>query len=206
MSLEVVWLGHASVMIRSRSGVIYIDPWKLGPSSPKADIILLTHDHYDHYSEADVMQLAGASTRVAAPMSAPLVTDVVGPGEKIAFGDVAIETVPAYNISKSFHPRVKGWLGYVVAADDKKIYHADDTDRIPEMKGLKVDLALIPVGGTYTMDAREAAAAVEEIRAGEVIPIHFGDIVGSKDDAQAFARNCACTVRILEPGEAYTLP
>lgn len=205
MSLEVVWLGHASVMIRCRSGVVYIDPWKIDPSSPKADLILLTHDHYDHYSEEDVKLLKRASTRVAAPMAAPLVTDVMGPGERRAFGGVSIEAVPAYNVGKSFHPRAKGWVGYVIETEGRRIYHAGDTDRIPEMRGLNVDLALVPVGGTYTMDAKEAAGAAGDIGAGETIPIHFGDIVGSRADAEAFARSCAGTVRILDPGKPYIL-
>jgi L-ascorbate metabolism protein UlaG (beta-lactamase superfamily) len=192
-------------MIRCRSGILYIDPWKLSPSSPKADIILLTHDHYDHCSHEDLLLLKGDATRIAAPMQAPHVTDIIGPGEKLAFGSVAIEAMPAYNISKSFHPRAKSWVGYVVEADGRRIYHAGDTDRIPEMKGLKVDLAFVPVGGTFTMDAREAAGAMEDIQAGEVVPIHFGDIVGSRQDAETFARSCAGAVRILDPGEPHII-
>lgn len=205
MSLELVWLGHAGVMIQGKSGIVYIDPWKVSRPSPKADIILLTHDHYDHYSQEDVILLKTSSTRVVAPMSAPEVTDVVAPGETRFFGDITVEAVPAYNLAKGFHPRSSNWLGYVVETGGRRIYHAGDTDRIPEMKDLDVDLALIPVGGTYTMDAHEAAQAVKDIRAGGVIPIHFGDIVGSREDAERFARACTVPVHILSPGESYIL-
>ncbi len=205
MSIEIVWLGHAGVMIRCNAGVLYIDPWKVSRSSPEADIILLTHDHYDHYSPEDIALLKGGSTRVAAPMTAPEVTDVIGPGDRLPFGQVTVEAIPAYNITKGFHPRANGWLGYVVQTGGKRIYHAGDTDRIPEMDGLNVDLALVPVGGTYTMDAREAALAVEDIKAGVTIPIHFGDIVGTREDAERFARGCSRSVRVLDPGESYVL-
>lgn len=205
MSLELVWLGHAGVMIRCPSGTLYIDPWKVSPKSPRADIILLTHDHYDHYSPDDLEILKGNSTRVAAPMRAPEVTDLMAPGDRIAIGDIVVEAIAAYNISKAFHPRGNGWLGYVVEACGKRVYHAGDTDRIPEMGGLVVDLALLPVGGTYTMDAQEAAKAAHDLEAREAIPIHFGDIVGTRKDAETFARSCTATVSILEPGQSHVI-
>jgi L-ascorbate metabolism protein UlaG (beta-lactamase superfamily) len=113
--------------------------------------------------------------------------------------------VPAYNLSKAFHPKAKAWAGYVVEIGGKKIYHTGDTDRIPEMARLSVDVAFIPVGGTYTMDADEASLAVSDIRASMVIPIHFGDIVGSRKDAERLSELCSCEVRILQPGESVDL-
>lgn len=205
MPIEVVWLGHAGVMIRFKARVLYIDPWKVGRSFPQADIILLTHDHYDHYSPEDIALLKRGATRVAAPMPVPEVTDVIRPGERLILGDVVVDAVPAYNITKGFHPRANDWLGYVIQIDGRKIYHAGDTDRIPEMDGLNADLALIPVGGTYTMDARDAALAAEDINAGVTIPIHFGDIVGTREDADRFARSCSRPVHVLDPGESYIL-
>ncbi len=205
MSIEVIWLGHAGVMIRCNAVVLYIDPWKVVRSSPKADIILLTHDHYDHYSPEDIALLKHGSTRVAAPMPAPEVTDVIRPGDRLVLWEVTVDAIPAYNITKAFHPRANGWLGYVVQTGGKRIYHAGDTDRIPEMDGLNVDLALIPVGGTYTMDARDAALAAEDIKAGVTIPIHFGDIVGAREDAERFARSCSRPVQVLDPGGSYIL-
>jgi L-ascorbate metabolism protein UlaG (beta-lactamase superfamily) len=205
MSLELVWLGHAGVMIRCPSGTLYIDPWKVSPKSPKADIILLTHEHYDHYSPDDLRLLKGESTRVIAPVRTPETTDLMAPGDRLSIGNIAVEAVAAYNISKAFHPRGNSWLGYVVEACGKRIYHAGDTDRVPEMRGLTVDVALLPVGGTYTMDAREAAMAAGDLKAGEAIPIHFGDIVGTRKDAETFARSCTAPVRILDPGEPYVI-
>lgn len=205
MSVEISWLGHASVLIRSDNIVVYIDPWKTGQGLPRADIILLTHTHYDHYSEEDISRIARKGTRVLSPEPAPLVTDIVHPGESRSFEDVRIDAVPAYNIDKSFHPKANGWVGYVITMEGRRIYHTGDTDRIPEMKGLDVDVALIPVGGTYTMDPGEAAQAAVDMAAAEAIPIHFGDIVGTGQDAFAFARIVGKTARILEPGEPYTL-
>ncbi len=204
MPVRITWLGHASVMIKA-TATVYIDPWKISKSSPRADIVLLTHDHGDHYSESDVKIISDASTRVVAPMSTRLVTDTIAPGQSLAIKDVTIKAVPAYNVSKAFHPKANAWVGYIVDIGGKKIYHTGDTDRIPEMMRITADLAFIPVGGTYTMDASEASEAVKDIKASIVIPIHFGDIVGSIKDAEKFAKLCACDVRILQPGESIDI-
>lgn len=204
MALIVTWLGHASVRITGPSGTVYIDPWKT-PKGPKADIILLTHDHYDHYSEQDVKALSSASTRVVAPMAARVVTDTVSPGGSLRIGAVNVKAVPAYNLNKAFHPKANGWVGYVIEMDGKTFYHPGDTDRIPEMKTLSVDVMFVPVGGTYTMDAKEASGAVGDVRAGHAIPIHFGDIVGTERDARELERLCSCTVHVLEPGQSVTI-
>ncbi len=205
MSLEISWLGHASVMIRAEETVLYIDPWKIGASSPQADIILLTHDHYDHYSEDDIAVLATDTTRIVAPMTTEVVTDTINAGDRLGIEDVLIEALPAYNIDKDFHPRAKGWVGYVVQIFGRRIYHAGDTDHIPEMKGLKVDVALMPVGGTYTMTADDAADALGDMQADHVIPIHYGDIVGSQTDARRLSDIVTNTVHILRPGESFIL-
>lgn len=204
MPVRITWLGHASVMIKA-TATVYIDPWKISKSSPRADIVLLTHDHGDHYSESDVKIISDASTRVVAPMSTKLVTDTIAPGKSLAIKDVTIKAVPAYNTNKAFHPKTNAWVGYIVDIGGKKIYHTGDTDRIPEMMRITADLAFIPVGGTYTMDASEASEAVKDIKASIVIPIHFGDIVGSIKDAEKFAKLCACDVRILHPGESIDI-
>jgi L-ascorbate metabolism protein UlaG (beta-lactamase superfamily) len=201
MAIRMTWLGHASVRIQSPTTTLYVDPWKLGKSAQRADIILLTHDHYDHYSEEDINSVSVASTSVVAPMATKFVTDVITPGKLLNIRDVTIQAVPAYNIEKAFHPRSNGWVGYVMTILGRRIYHPGDTDRIPEMKGLSVDVAFIPVGGTYTMDPREASQAVKDIKTTYAIPIHYGDIVGTRKDAEAFAGLCACEVHILNPGE-----
>jgi len=204
MTVRITWLGHASVMITGSSATIFIDPWKT-TRKERADIILLTHDHYDHYSESDIKALLGSSTRVVAPMSTPLVTDVVAPGESLSVKDIEVRAVPAYNVDKAFHPKANGWVGYVVSLDGKRIYHTGDTDRIPEMKGLSVDAALVPVGGTYTMDASEAAEVIRDVHAAHAIPIHYGDIVGARKDAEQFSKLCPCTVHVLDPGKSVEI-
>lgn len=205
MTVEITWLGHASVMIRSGKTVLYIDPWKIGPASQKADIILLTHDHYDHYSPDDISLLSKDATRIVAPMSTQIVTDMIKPGESLEIDDVIVQALPAYNIDKNFHPRAMGWVGYVVNTPGKKIYHTGDTDFIPEMKGIVVDVALMPVGGTYTMTAEDAGNALKTMQAGHVIPIHFGDIVGSEKDARRLSEISTASVHVLRPGESFTL-
>jgi L-ascorbate metabolism protein UlaG (beta-lactamase superfamily) len=201
MTVRITWLGHASIKISSASSTIFIDPWKIGKSAQHADIVLLTHDHYDHYSEADVKDISDESTSVIAPMSAPLVTDLISPGKTMDIKGVSIQAVPAYNLTKAFHPKANKWVGYIVTIDGRKIYHLGDTDKIPEMKGLEVDVVCIPVGGTYTMDSKEASEVLKDIKTAHVIPIHFGDIVGSRKDAEKLAGLCSCDVRILNPGE-----
>ena len=204
MAVRITWIGHASVKITGSSATIFIDPWKITREG-HADIILLTHDHYDHYSESDIKVLKGESTRVVAPMSTPLVTDLIAAGTSITIGDIAVQAVPAYNLSKAFHPKANGWVGYVVTIDGKKIYHPGDTDRIPEMKGLSVDAAFMPVGGTYTMDAEEAAKVLKDIKTTHAIPIHYGDIVGTRKDAERFSRLCSCEVNVLDPGTSIEI-
>jgi L-ascorbate metabolism protein UlaG (beta-lactamase superfamily) len=205
MPVEITWLGHASVMIKDGACIVFIDPWKTEANLPKADFILVTHDHRDHYSGQDVEALSKDTTRVIAPMPTPLVTNLISPGETLHFGKVTVAAIPAYNIKKKFHPKENGWVGYVINLSGKSIYYAGDTDNIPEMKEMDVDAALIPVGGTYTMDALEAARAVDSMKVGVVIPTHFGDIVGSREDAQSLARNTKKEIRILDAGESYTL-
>jgi L-ascorbate metabolism protein UlaG (beta-lactamase superfamily) len=205
MSVEISWLGHASVMIKTDTIVLYIDPWKIGTASPKADIILLTHDHYDHYSEDDIALLATDTTRIVAPMLTEVVTDVINTGERLELDDIIVEALPAYNIDKNFHPRANNWVGYVVDICGRRVYHTGDTDRIPEMKGLAVDVALMPVGGTYTMTADDAGRALSDMIAEHVIPIHYGDIVGSTADAQRLSDISTSTVHILQPGESFIL-
>lgn len=205
MSLTVTWLGHASVSVSSGDLNIYIDPWKLSRGLPSADIILVTHEHHDHYSEPDIKMISRKGTRVVAPMKTPMVTDVVKPGEKISIGNIEISAVPAYNIDKGFHPRSSDWVGFIVNIDGRKIYHSGDSDRIPEMKGIKTDIAILPSGGTYTMTAAEAASAVLDVGAKIAIPIHWGDIVGSLDDALEFKRLAGCDVRLLKKNESLSL-
>jgi len=201
MLQNIHWLGHASFKLTGEK-VIYIDPWQL-PEAEPADIILITHQHTDHCSPQDVARIRGPQTAVVAPADCAAELggqiQVVGPGEKLTVAGVAIETVPAYNLNKPFHPRRNGWVGYVVTVNGQRVYHAGDTDHIPEMEAVRADVALLPVGGKYTMTADEAAAAANVFKPGVAVPMHWGRIVGSRKDAERFRQLCKVPVQILEP-------
>lgn len=194
MPENINWLGHASVKITG-SKTIYIDPWRLRDTTP-ADIILVTHSHFDHYSREDIAKITKKGTVIIAPRdcAAQLKAREVKPGDTINIDGVIIKAVPAYNIGKQFHPKNNNWVGYLITMDDRTIYHSGDTDAIPEMEKLKMDVAFLPIGGTYTMDAREAAEVANKINPGIAIPIHYD----SKKDAQKFKELCKCRVEILK--------
>ncbi|MEE9304698.1 MAG: MBL fold metallo-hydrolase [bacterium] len=199
---RIRWLGHASFLIAGEPSV-YIDPWKLA-TTEEADIVLISHSHYDHFSAADVSEIRGETTEVVCPrdvadqLSGRVTT--VAPGSRVSVRDVLIEVLPAYNVTSSFHPRGDLGLGFVLTFEGgRRLYYAGDTDFIPEMAGLKdVDVALLPVGGRYTMDAEEAARAANTFRPRVVIPYHWGDIVGTRQDAERFSQAFAGETRILE--------
>ncbi|MDW8101220.1 MAG: MBL fold metallo-hydrolase, partial [Anaerolineae bacterium] len=187
MAVEIHWLGHDAFRLVGEK-TVYIDPWKLPTKAPLADLILITHEHYDHCSPEDVQRIRGTGTVVAAPsaaaskLKAPVT--IVKPGDKLTLNGVLVEVVPAYNVNKPFHPRKAGHVGYIVTLGGERIYHTGDSDLIPEMKGLQVDIVLVPVSGTYVMDAEQAAQLVEQLRPRLAIPMHYGDIVGSEADAR----------------------
>lgn len=197
--VHVEWLGHAGFMFKAGERVVYIDPYKVSHGE-KADLIMITHDHYDHCDPGSVSVLRKEETVVVAPKSCKdkLRGAVeVSPGQSITKKEVEIMAVPAYNVSKHFHPR-GGGVGYVFTISGKRIYHAGDTDSIPEMSNLgKLDLALLPVGGTYTMNPQEAAEAAQRIGAELTIPMHWGDIIGTKKDAEEFQRLAKVRVQVL---------
>jgi len=184
------WLGHASFRLED-TATIYIDPWKL-KKSPAADLILVTHGHHDHLSPADIAKISQPGTVIVCPAScaAGLSGDVrlIAPGQTLRVGQVIVEAVPAYNLTKSYHPQKAGNVGYVVEVGGRRIYHAGDTDLIPEMADIRCDVALLPVGGTYTMNAAEAAQAVERIKPKAAVPMHWGSLVGSQSDATRFQK------------------
>ncbi|MGA1822851.1 MAG: MBL fold metallo-hydrolase [Thermoplasmatota archaeon] len=202
MEPKIVWLGHASFRIESDLGVIYIDPWKLKNTVP-ADYILITHSHFDHLSMDDINKIRKRNTVIVGPSD--VVEQVKGavkisPGDRKNVGRIAVEGIHAYNPKKEFHPKSNQWLGYVVDIGGYRIYHSGDADRIPEMGKLGgVDVALLPVGGTYTMDPSEAAQAVGLIKPKKAIPMHWGDIIGGIENAQEFSRLADCPVEILKP-------
>jgi L-ascorbate metabolism protein UlaG (beta-lactamase superfamily) len=197
---KIFWLGHASVRIVGPP-VIYVDPWKLADGAPRADLILVTHEHHDHFSPDDINKIAKPSTAYVAPASVAArlsgAVHSVRPGDRLSLQGVDIRAMPAYNIGKPFHPKSAGHVGYVITLAGRSIYIAGDTDKIPEMSDLKVDVAMLPVGGKYTMTAEEAAQAANEIRPGVAVPMHFGTVVGGQADAEQFRRGCKVPVEIL---------
>jgi L-ascorbate metabolism protein UlaG (beta-lactamase superfamily) len=209
--VKLSWLGHDGFRIQNGK-VVYIDPFKIEAGGPKADIVLISHEHFDHCSVEDLNKIVTPATVIVAhsqsknELSKLKVKEIkiVKPGDKINVGDVAIEAVPAYNVNKFrepgkvFHPKEDGKVGYVVTVNGLRIYHAGDTDHIPEMKNIRTDIALLPVSGTYVMTAREAAEAAGSINPKIVIPMHYGAIVGSSEDAEIFKKLVKCEVRLLE--------
>ena len=202
---NIHWIGHASFRIEDGAAQIYIDPWKLRAGSPKATVVLVTHGHSDHYSPDDIALIDQPGTvfvapaDVAAKMKGKTVV-TASPGHSYKAGGLTVEAMPAYNRNKAFHPRSNNWLGYVVTlSTGMRIYHSGDSDAIPEMEALKVDVALMPCGGTYTMTAAEMAAAANQFEPKVLIPMHWGDIVGSKADAETVKKIFTGTTVIKAP-------
>lgn len=203
--ISIDWLGHDGFRIKTKEFLIYIDPFKISEGE-KADLILITHSHYDHCSKEDLKKIADKNTIILGPadcQSKLSSLDIRGltrlePNKKIKKDSLTIEAIPAYNTDKPFHPKDNNWLGYVIDTGNTRIYHAGDTDLIPEMFQLNnINIALLPVSGKYVMTAEQAAKAAKKINAEINIPMHYGEIVGSKEDAEKFKNLCE-NVRILE--------
>lgn len=185
---KITWLGHDAIRLEG-STVVYFDPYQIGTTRP-ADLILVSHDHFDHCSPEDVEKIQKSDTTIVTDASSAekLKGDVrvVAPGDRLQVKGVQIEVLPAYNTNKEFHPKAAAMLAFVVTLDGVRYYHAGDTDFIPEMKNLTVDVAFLPVSGTYVMTAEEAVEAAKAIKPKLAIPMHYGAIVGSEDDAVRF--------------------
>jgi len=191
---HIHWLGHATFRIEDGTEQIYIDPWKLPDGAPPARVVLITHSHFDHFSMDDIVRIESPDTVFVAPQDVAAELGkrnivVATAGGTYQAGPVHVEAVPAYNMGKPFHGKEKGWLGYVVRlSDGQRIYHAGDCDAIPEMTAVRADVALMPCGGTYTMTAAEMAEAANGFKPAVLVPMHWGDIVGSEADADTVAR------------------
>ncbi|MFC1798951.1 MBL fold metallo-hydrolase [Thermodesulfobacteriota bacterium] len=206
MTTEIIerikWLGHDGFEILTNGIRVVIDPYQVKSGKP-ADIIMITHPHFDHCSIEDIDKLKKPSTiYIADPVSAGKLSGdvrIVRPGDTVTIDKIQIDAVPAYNIDKEFHPKTKNWLGFIVTIDGVRIYHAGDTDLIPEMEDFSVDIALLPVSGTYVMTADEAIEAAKVLKPEAAIPMHYDTIVGSSNDAEKFknALEEICEVVIL---------
>jgi L-ascorbate metabolism protein UlaG (beta-lactamase superfamily) len=175
------WIEHAGFVLHAGSSVVYIDPFRLKEQKEHADIVFITHPHFDHLSVGDINKIAGPDTRFVASRGCEEQLrgrDVLmaEPGKRYKIDGIAFETVAAYNVRPErlkFHPKANGWVGYVIDAGGTKVYHAGDTDFTDEMRKVSADIALIPMGGTYTMDVGEAIEAANAIHAGKVAPMHY---------------------------------
>jgi len=201
-------LCHAAFRLEGGGVVVYIDPFRVEAASRDGDLAICTHDHYDHCSVEDLAKVLKEDGVVvaAANCSRKLSglkyrVELLKPGDEINIKGVRVRAVPAYNVGKPFHPRPYGGIGVVVELAGVRIYHAGDTDLIPEMEGLRgqVDVALLPVSGVYVMNAEEAVEAAKRIRPELAIPMHYGAIVGSDRDADKFRRALegVCRVEVI---------
>lgn len=195
------WFGQSSFLLADGRRV-YLDPWQLKEGLEPADLIFITHAHGDHLSPDDVRKLQKDTTTIVGPpdclekLTGNKVT--VKPGDSLEIEGIKVEVVRAYNIGKPYHPMENNWVGYVLEVDGQRLYHAGDTDRIPEMRNIRTDVALLPIGGTYTMDAAEAAQAASDINPRVAVPMHYGKVVGTAEDAQRFKELAKVEVHIMQ--------
>jgi L-ascorbate metabolism protein UlaG (beta-lactamase superfamily) len=197
---------QSSIRIKDSGRTIYIDPFQMNEEPKNADYILITHDHYDHFSLEDIAKVANSNTILIVPekmeKKAQEAANMVGrllavkPGVYCEVDGLEFETVPAYNILKPFHPKGAEWVGYILRIDGKRIYIAGDTDETKEAKAVKCDIAIVPIGGTYTMDAKKAAELVNMIRPDVAIPTHYGSIVGKPSDGEVFAQHIKENIKV----------
>jgi L-ascorbate metabolism protein UlaG (beta-lactamase superfamily) len=209
------WMGHAGLRVRVGRATVYIDPYRVPEGAPPADLILITHGHYDHFSPQDVERLTTRETWLVGPAAvAERVSGQVhriGPGEILddeLVRGVHVRAVAAYNTSKRdpdgkpFHPRDAGWVGYELNVRGERLYHSGDTDVIPEMDSVTgVDVALLPVSGVYVMTAQEAAEAARRIQPRVAVPMHWGAHIGTEHDARTFATKAPVEVQIMEQAQ-----
>lgn len=190
-------LCHSSIRF-SKKKIIYFDPFKIEKNYNDADVIFITHDHYDHYSEEDIDKIVKEDTIIVVPedLKTKLLKKgwkeeniiTVRPNESYTVKNIEFKTIPAYNVNKQFHPKENAWVGYLLEIEGVTYYIAGDTDITEENKKVKCDVAFVPVGGTYTMNYTEASELINEIKPKVAVPTHYGSIVGSKKDGIKFSK------------------
>lgn len=209
--IGIIWTGHAGFKIIYESKKIYIDPYKLSKEHENvsdADIVLITHNHFDHLSIEDLKNIINETTVIVSAqeclsqLKSLNVKESIGidPRNSVKVNDLKIETVHAYNVDKEFHPKNDKKIGFIVEFGNDRLYHIGDSDIIPEMKDTNSTITLVPVSGTYVMTAEEASKAINELINPKIaIPMHYGTIVGNKEDAIRFSELVTvCKTKILE--------
>ena len=204
LCVEEGYMQHSHIQINTQSSIriegsktVYFDPFQIRTVSQDADFICITHAHYDHFDPNSIAKVCRKDTEFIAPagmkkelekITAKEKLHLLSPGEQFKFADLSITAQPAYNKLKPFHPKRNGWLGYLLEMDGISYYIAGDTDAVKELQGIKCDVALVPIGGTYTMTAKEAAGLINKMKPAAVIPTHYGSIVGKSEDADTFRK------------------
>ncbi len=223
------WYRQSAYRYRGDQRVVYIDPWGLTGDLPEADLVLITHYHFDHFSKdgdygdpnksfqpkggGDLAKIVGPRTVIVGPrdVAAECSGNVkpIAPGDRIEAAGIKIEAVPAYNLVKDrleAHPRANRWVGYVIELEGRTYYHAGDTDHLPELERIKADVTFVPVGGTFTMDPSEAAGLVKKARPRLAVPMHYGFVVGERTFGERFKKEAApVAVQVLKPTNAFEL-
>jgi L-ascorbate metabolism protein UlaG (beta-lactamase superfamily) len=205
------WYRQSAFRWRDDERTIYIDPWGTPVGAPLADVIFITHAHFDHFRPDEIERLSNAATTVVAPhdvaFELPGNVVAIAPGESLEVAGVPFTTVPAYNTrteALDFHPKANGWVGYVLELDGQTYYHAGDTDHAPELSDVRADVAMLPVGGHFTMDVPAAAGLARAIGPSIAVPMHFGFAVGSSSDGDRFAREAApVPVVVMTPEDPF---
>jgi L-ascorbate metabolism protein UlaG (beta-lactamase superfamily) len=204
------WFKQSAFLWRGDGLNVYIDPWDVTTEDP-ADVIFITHAHYDHFSKDDLEKVRKDGTKFLAPhdVAQELTGDVtaVRPGDSLEVGGVKVQTVPAYNTAEErleMHPKANEWVGYVLSLGASTYYHAGDTDHLPELSAIRADVAFLPIGGTYTMDSTEAAGLAKAISPKVAVPMHYGFVAGIPTDAERFAKEAdPVAVEILSPEQPF---
>lgn len=206
MTDKITVNAQSSIRIAAEK-IVYFDPFRIPAAANDADVIFITHEHFDHFSPDDIAKAVTDKTVFAAPASmekkmldSGISADkliLLEPNVKTEVCGIPVETIPAYNPGKKFHPRSSNWLGYIVTLGMQRIYVAGDTDATPEAKSVSCDIAMIPIGGTFTMDFREAAGFINELKPETVIPTHYGSVVGSPGDGESFKKLVDDSVKVV---------
>jgi L-ascorbate metabolism protein UlaG (beta-lactamase superfamily) len=209
---KFTWYRQSAYLWRGDGIDVYIDPWGV-TGDPKADVVFITHAHFDHFNQEDLDKVVKQGTKIVAPrdVAQELSGDVtpVGPGDSLEVGGIKVQAVPAYNVVEDRlenHPRENNWVGYVLTLGRSTYYHAGDTDHVPELEDVHADVSFVPIGGTYTMTAPEAAELVKAQGPKLAVPMHYGFVVGTPADAETFRAEAApVEVQLLEPQNPFEM-